>query len=92
MIAGGEYERDPETEEELLNAISDILGRRRKEMVTRVVLVAETMDEEGRKGMWTCATPGLATWDERALLDYALTKVHNTELLGLLINWYENER
>jgi hypothetical protein len=78
------FESDPDTEAAIIDAVMSILAERRHEMTTKVIVIAETMDGDGHRAVWTCASKGLSTWDESGLLINALNKIRNTELIWRL--------
>lgn len=80
-MAEVEFSSDPETETAIIEALSGIIGKRRQEIVNRAIVIIEVMDEDGDRGLWICESQGMATWDEEALLRYALRKVHDVDLL-----------
>ena len=41
--------------------------------------------------MWVCETEGMATWDERALLGFALDKVRDIDLIRRMKNRMEDD-
>lgn len=80
-MAEVEYGADPDTETAIIEAISGILRERRHEILNRGIIILEVMDEDGDRGLWIAETQGMATWDEEALLGYALRKVHDVDLM-----------
>jgi len=80
-MAEVEFHSDPETERVVIEALSGIMGERRKEILNRAIVIMEVMDEDGDRGLWICETEGMATWDEEGLLGYALRKVHDVDLM-----------
>lgn len=82
----GDYpvEYDEPTQEIIINAVTQILMQQRKDMATKVIVIAEIINDDGRRGIWTCTSPGIAMWDEAGLLTFALDKVRNFELLNRL--------
>lgn len=80
----GDYqiENDPETQEKITNAVLQVLQEARGWMGTRVIVIAEVIQDDGRRAMWTSASPGMATWDERGMLGHALDKVSHFDLLS----------
>lgn len=84
-------EPDPDTEAAIVDAVSGVLHSQRGEMITKVVVLAETIDETGQTALWTCASRGLAHWDEAGMLEYALGKVRNAQLIEMLAARHEEE-
>ena len=54
-------------ENALANALSD-----EGDMVTKWVLVAEVIGDEGQRGVWTLAPDDAAAWDTLGLLTWAV--------------------
>lgn len=77
-------EQDPETEAAIVDAVSSVLHDRRDEMITKLIVVAETIDGTGQTALWHCASRGLAFWDEAGMLTFALDKVRNVQLIEML--------
>lgn len=90
-MAEVEFSSDPETETVVMEAISGIMRERRGEIVNRGILIVEVIDAEGDRGMWVCETEGMATWDERALLGFALDKVRDIDLIRRMKNRMEDD-
>lgn len=40
-------------------------------MLTRYIVLAEVVDAEGRRALWSGSAPDQKTWDTMGLLDYA---------------------
>jgi hypothetical protein len=80
-LAEVEFTNDPETGEAISDAISGIMRERRGDMLLKLIVIAEIMDADGDRGIWTCTAGDLATWDERGLLGYALDRVRDVDLL-----------
>ena len=85
------FEYDEETQEEILSAIHEAIGRRRGEMVQNVIVLATTIDPEGRNTIWTCSTPGMARWTEQRILLFAMDKVSHTSLIERLARMDEED-
>lgn len=77
-------EHDMGTQEELVSAINSVLARRRKAMVTKFVLVAELIDGDGLRAIWSSASPGITSWDEAGLITYAQNKILSHEFMTRL--------
>lgn len=54
------------------DAISALLGSRQNEMVTRWVVVVETIDRAGERAAWTLAPLDARTWDTLGLLAFGM--------------------
>lgn len=59
------------------DAISGVLGQH-AEIVTRWVLVAETLDADGDRAAWMLAQEDSKSWDALGLLAYAEQTWRNT--------------
>jgi len=77
-------ERSHEVQERIVQAIAQILAEERNEMTTKVIVLAEVINDQGQRAVWTCTSPGMAMWDESGLLTFALDKTRNFELLSRL--------
>lgn len=77
-------EPDPDTEAAIVDAVSQVLSAQRGEMVTKLIVIAETIDETGQTALWICASRGLAYWDEAGMLEYATGKVRSAQLIEML--------
>lgn len=53
-------------------AISGLLAGGQGEMVTRWVLIVETIDDKGERAAWTLAPPDAKTWDTLGLLAFGM--------------------
>lgn len=74
----------PDTEAAIVDAVSGVLASERGEMVTKLIVIAETIDSTGQTALWTCASRGLAEWDATGMLLYAYGKVQGTQLIEML--------
>lgn len=52
------------------NALADVLGRRGL-MLTRWVLHAEVMEDDGERSLWHLTTEDMKIWDTLGLVDHA---------------------
>lgn len=85
MSIGNEpTEPDPDTEAAIVGAVSSVLHKERDEMVTKVIVIAETIDKDGQTALWICASRGLAMWDEAGMLEYAMGKVRSAQLIEMI--------
>jgi hypothetical protein len=53
-------------------AIQQVIGGIETGIVTKFVVIAEAMNEEGQRSFWTFCTPGAMSWDTKGLLLEAL--------------------
>ena len=67
-------------------AVSTVAGEY-GHMITRYILVAETMDEDGERAVLMAASPDQRAWDSIGLLGYAL----QLEQAGTLLEAVEGE-
>lgn len=58
--------------EDVTEAISTALGKHEKSIITKWIMIAETIDDNGQVGLWTCASKGLTAWDEKGLLHHMI--------------------
>lgn len=65
-------EKGEAIERDLNQAISDVLSRHEKSMVTRWVAMVEIMDENGDRGIWTFTAPEATAWDTLGMLTYGI--------------------
>lgn len=56
---------------EVADAIATVLARHDKSMVTKWVALVESIDPDGRRGLWTLYCEGSTTWDVLGMLAYA---------------------
>lgn len=84
-------QHDTETQDELVTVISDVLSRRRNAMVTKFVVIAELIGDDGLRAIWTSASPGITSWDEKALIGFAQDKILVHELLVRLASLDKDE-
>ncbi len=60
-----------ETEQRVNNAISQAFTES-GEMAVKWLVIAETMDTDGTRGVWTCGSEGISEWDALGLLQLAV--------------------
>lgn len=60
-----------EVERRLGDAVAGAL-QTNGEFLTKFVLLAETVDAEGNRGVWTATSDGMTAWDSIGLLQFAL--------------------
>lgn len=59
------------------DALSDLIQQiDPNAMLTRWVVLAEIVDAEGERGLWTLSAPDQRAWDTLGLLDYARALEH----------------
>lgn len=64
---------DPDLlQQEIAGAISTVLARHERSMVGRWVALIETIDVDGRVGLWSFTSDGLTAWDTVGLLGHAM--------------------
>jgi hypothetical protein len=54
-------------------AIAEVVREKEHGLVTKWVALVESIDEDGERGMWTCASDGIKRWESMGMLRYALT-------------------
>lgn len=54
-------------------AISDVLGTQ-SEMVTKWVVMIESMDEEGNRGVWTVTNEDAMPWDTLGIMMFGIQR------------------
>lgn len=69
--SGWTPEKNEAMQQELLEALSKILQKFEACMVTKYVVLVETVDEQGQRGLWTCESEGMVPWESLGLVEYA---------------------
>lgn len=69
--AGWTPEKNEAMKAAMLNNLTDVLQTFEACMVTKFVVLCETVDAEGQKGLWTCESEGIAPWETLGLLAWA---------------------
>jgi hypothetical protein len=64
-----------EVRERMANAISTVLGQAGA-MVTRWVVLADVIEPDGERALWTLAPTDAKAWDTLGMLDYARAIKH----------------
>ncbi len=59
-------------EQEIGKAISDVLARHEGGFVTKWVALVETVDGDGKRGLWTATSDDVMAWDTVGLLTHGL--------------------
>lgn len=59
-------------EDDLAAALAEVTAKHERSMVTRWVVVVETIDAEGERGVWMVADLQAKAWDTVGLLGHAL--------------------
>lgn len=58
--------------EALNEAIRDVIARHENGFVTKWIVLVETVDETGERGLWPCAGKDTKPWEVLGMLQYAL--------------------
>lgn len=62
--------------ERLQDTIADAV---RPEMVTKWIVIVETIDADGTRGLWTSQPASMRPWEELGMLQYASDHVYDDE-------------
>lgn len=62
----------PSIQQELGDAIAGVLARHERSMVGHWVALVETIDEHGKRGLWTFTSEDAKAWDTVGLLGHAM--------------------
>jgi hypothetical protein len=62
----------PDLQDALGDALSDTFRRVEAGMLTRWVVLAESIDEDGQRGLWLITQEDARAWDTIGMLTYAL--------------------
>ncbi len=62
---------EPERVERQIGESISAALRASGEFVNRWVALIETVDEQGRRGIWTATSEGLTAWDSLGMLEFA---------------------
>lgn len=54
------------------DALRDVIRKQETSMVTRWVVLVETIDEEGARGLWQLASSQNMQWDTKGMLQQAM--------------------
>lgn len=52
--------------------VTAMLSKHERSMTTKWFVLAETIDEDGERGLWTLASDGATSWDVKGMLREAL--------------------
>ena len=69
-----------DVEQELADAIADVLARHDRSLTTKFVALVEVIDGDGERGLWTFTHEGATAWDTKGMLLHAL----DMELAGTI--------
>ena len=71
-------------EEDLNHAIAEVIQRHEDGgLVTRWVALVETIDTDGKAGLWTMTSDGLKAWDTVGILGHGLD-LQRAQTIGLV--------
>lgn len=71
-----------EIRDDLNNELTRILQKVEPGMVTKWVVLAETIDTDGDRGLWCFCNQGATAWDTLGLLQFALHREQAKTLEG----------
>lgn len=71
-------------ERDLASVIADVLARHESGFVTNWVALIETVGADGKRGLWTMASPDLKAWDTAGMLTHGLHMQQAQALADLL--------
>jgi hypothetical protein len=57
--------------DQVQGALADLLHRRDNAMLTRFVVVAEVIEQEGERALWLLAPRDMKAWESIGMLEYA---------------------
>lgn len=60
-----------EIQKQIGEAIAEVLRRNTASMTVKFVALAEVMDGDGHRGMWTFTSDDITAWDSMGLLQHA---------------------
>lgn len=69
---------------DLDDVLRDVIRKQETSMVTRWVVLVETIDEEGERGLWALASSENRAWDTKGMLQQALDYEQAKTLKDLL--------
>jgi hypothetical protein len=70
--SGPDGELGAAIERALNDAIAGVFAQHEQSMVTKWVMLAETMDGAGERGLWPMTSDGVQAWDTVGMLSHAL--------------------
>lgn len=62
----------PAIQRDLADAFAGVLARHERSMVGHWVALVETIDEHGKRGLWTFTSDDVKAWDTVGLLGHAM--------------------
>ena len=68
--------------EDLHNELTRVLQKVEPGMVTKWVILAETIDADGDRGLWSLCSESATAWDTLGLLQFALHREQAKALLN----------
>lgn len=54
-------------------AIAEVVREKEHGLVTKWIALVESIDEDGERGIWMCASDGIKRWESLGMLQHALT-------------------
>jgi hypothetical protein len=63
---------DPDIQKAISDALAEVFRKIEDGMLTRWVVLAESLDDEGQRGLWLVAPEDAKAWDTIGMLTYAL--------------------
>lgn len=69
---------------EIHEALSTIIAKYGSPITTKWVVLAESIEENGQRGMWMLTTPGQQRWESLGMLHYAIGKETAAEVLNFI--------
>jgi hypothetical protein len=74
-VTGGvsvDDDADKELQVEIQEVLAELFAHRGGNFLTRYVLLAEVMEEDGGKATWMSASPGMKSWETYGFLRFGL--------------------
>lgn len=81
MVSQAEYER---LRDQVERAISTALQGVEQSILTKFVVIAETVDGDGQRGLWSMAGGDAMSWDTKGMLSEALDRERAATFAALL--------
>lgn len=69
--SGWTPEKNERMKAEMLESLSRIVQEFEPSMVMNFVVLVETVDDNGARGLWTCESEGITPWQTMGMLQYA---------------------
>lgn len=60
---------------DLEQSLAEVLGEHERGMLSRAVVVAEVLDDEGERSLSVLTTPGMPEWDALGLCRYGVLSI-----------------